>query len=170
MTETKADDEFWMSLALSLAKSAEAIDEVPVGAVVVKAGRLIASGINLRETIHQANAHAEHLALEEASTFLNAWRLQDCTLYVTLEPCLMCAGVIYQARMPRVVYGAADKKGGALGSLYQINEDLRLNHRFAVDKGIQEAESSATLSEFLRRKRQKLKSEMADNGAQERLP
>lgn len=146
-------DKFWMDYALSLAEAAAMKDEVPVGAVVVHKGRLIGSGINLRESIRQANAHAELLAIEEASRYLNAWRLQDCTLYVTLEPCLMCAGVIYQARVPRVVYGAKDPKGGALGSLFQLNSDTRLNHRYEVIEGLLAAESGLMLSNFFRRKR-----------------
>lgn len=148
-------DTSWMNLALSLAESAIALDEVPVGAVIVRNNRLISTGINLRESLHQASAHAELLAIEEASRYLNAWRLQDCTLYVTLEPCLMCAGLIYQARLPRVVYGARDAKGGALGSLYQLNEDQRLNHRYSTTEGILAAESSSMLSGFFRRKRGK---------------
>jgi tRNA(adenine34) deaminase len=146
-------DRFWMCYALSLAEAAAMKDEVPVGAVVVHKDRLIGSGINLRESIRQANAHAELLAIEEASRHLKAWRLQDCTLYVTLEPCLMCAGVIYQARLPRVVYGAKDPKGGALGSLFQLNSDTRLNHRYEVIEGLLATESAMMLSNFFRRKR-----------------
>ncbi|MBC7660314.1 MAG: nucleoside deaminase [Chitinophagaceae bacterium] len=148
-------DTFWMRYALSLAEAAALQKEVPVGALIVHEGRMISTGINLRESIKQAYAHAELLAIEEASRFLNAWRLQNCTLYVTLEPCLMCAGVIYQARMPRVVYGAKDPKGGALGSLYQLNEDARLNHRYEVVPGLLGAESSRLLSRFFQKKRVK---------------
>lgn len=148
-------DAYWMSFALSLAEAASDIDEVPVGAVIVQNNRLIATGINLRESSYQASAHAELLAIEEASRFLKAWRLQGCSLYVTLEPCLMCAGLIYQARLPHVVYGARDAKGGALGSLYQLNEDHRLNHRYSVTEGVMAQESSALLSGFFRKKRNK---------------
>lgn len=153
--DTLAIDTYWMTYALSLAESAIALDEVPVGAVIVRENRLISTGINLRESLHQASAHAELLAIEEASRHLKAWRLQDCTLYVTLEPCLMCAGLIYQARLPRVVYGARDAKGGALGSLYQLNEDQRLNHRYGTTEGVLAVESSALLSGFFRQKRRK---------------
>ncbi len=148
-------DRFWMDYALSLAEAAALLDEVPVGAVVVHKGRLIGSGINLRESTMLASAHAEFLAMEEASRFLKAWRLQDCTLYVTLEPCLMCAGAIYQARIPRVVYGARDPKGGALGSLFQLNTDSRLNHRYSVEEGLGAEESAKLLSGFFRKKRVK---------------
>ncbi len=146
-------DKFWMQYALSLAEAAALLLEVPVGAVVVHEGRIIGTGINLRESICQASAHAELLAIEEASRVRKAWRLQDCTLYVTLEPCLMCAGAIYQARIPRVVFGAMDPKGGALGSLYQLNEDTRLNHRFQVTDRILEQESANLLKDFFRKKR-----------------
>lgn len=147
-------DRFWMNYALSLAEAAAMQNEVPVGAVVVRKGRLIGSGINLRESIKQASAHAELLAIEEASRCLDAWRLQDCTLYVTLEPCLMCAGAIYQARLPRVVYAAKDPKAGALGSLFQLNEDGRLNHRYGVEHGLGAEESASLLSGFFKRRRQ----------------
>ncbi len=154
MTIVSNRDESWMRYALSLAESAALLLEVPVGAIVVKDDRIIGTGLNLRESTHQANAHAEMLAIEEASRFLGAWRLTDCTLYVTLEPCLMCAGVIYQARVPRVVYGAKDPKGGALGSLYRLNEDVRLNHRYSVESGVLEAECAQILSRFFKRKRE----------------
>lgn len=147
------DDEFWMRQAFSLAESAGQLDEVPVGAVVVHEGRIIGSGMNLREREKQAVLHAEILAIQEASRWLKAWRLSDCTLYVTLEPCLMCAGAIYQARFPRVVYASQDPKGGALGSLYRLHEDPRLNHRYNVTSGILHEEASALLSQFFRRRR-----------------
>ena len=160
-------DRHWMDFALSLAEAAALRNEVPVGAVVVHNGRLVGTGINLRESTMLASAHAEFLAMEEASRYLKAWRLQDCTLYVTLEPCLMCAGAIYQARIPRVVYGARDPKGGALGSLFQLNSDTRLNHRYLVDEGLGAEESSKLLSGFFRMKRAKNKKAAADIGAEE---
>jgi tRNA(adenine34) deaminase len=153
MLTTSESDLFWMEMALSLAEAAAELDEVPVGALIVSGGRLIATGINLRESTQQATAHAELLAIEEASRYWNAWRLPDCTLYVTLEPCLLCAGAIYQARIPRAVYGARDAKGGALGSLYQLNEDQRLNHRYSVLGGVRAKSSADLLSGFFRRKR-----------------
>lgn len=152
---TQDVDRLWMDYALSLAEAAALRNEVPVGAVVVRKGRLVGTGINLRESTMQASAHAEFLAMEEASRFLQAWRLQDCTLYVTLEPCLMCAGAIYQARIPRVVFGTRDPKGGALGSLYQLNTDARLNHRYLVEEGLGAEESALLLSGFFQKKRVK---------------
>jgi tRNA(adenine34) deaminase len=150
-------DTHWMRMAQSLAAHAAALGEVPVGAVIVADDRIVATGFNLRETTRQATAHAELLAIEAASRVLGSWRLGDCELYVTLEPCIMCAGVIHQARLKRVIFGAYDPKGGALGSLYQINEDQRLNHRYPVSGGFLQAECSAQLSAFFAaRRRQKL--------------
>jgi tRNA(adenine34) deaminase len=150
-------DEKWMRLAQSLAAHAAALGEVPVGAVIVADDRIVATGFNLRETTRQATAHAELLVVQEASRILNSWRLSDCELYVTLEPCVMCAGVIHQARLKRVVFGAYDPKGGALGSLYQINEDQRLNHRYPAIGGVLQAECSQQLSAFFsNRRRQKI--------------
>ena len=124
-----------MTEALRLAAFAATIGEVPVGAVVVKDGEIIGRGYNRREIEGQATRHAEIIAIEEASEALGAWRLSGCTLYVTLEPCLMCAGAIYQARVDEVVFGAMDAKAGACGSLYRIHEDARLNHRFWYTPG-----------------------------------
>mgnify|MGYP001587395996 CR=1 FL=1 len=148
-----SDDLFWMRLAHSLAESAGRKSEVPVGAVIVKDGRLIGSGINLREQTFQATAHAELLAINQASLWLKAWRLTGCTLYVTLEPCLMCAGALYQARVDRVVYAAADPKAGSLGSLYSLHQDSRLNHRYSVESGLMEDEAGQLLKAFFRKRR-----------------
>lgn len=148
-----------MDLALSLARSASRLGEVPVGAVVVSEGKLISTGINLRERCRMPSAHAEFIAIERASRALGRWRLTECELYVTLEPCLMCAGLIYQARLRRVIYGAYDPKGGALGSLYRVHEDARLNHRYEVIGGYREEDAAQLLSSFFaeRRLAQKLK-------------
>ncbi len=143
----------FMTEALRLAAFAATIGEVPVGAVVVKDGEIIGRGYNRREIEGQATRHAEIIAIEEASEALGAWRLSGCTLYVTLEPCLMCAGAIYQARVDEVVFGAMDAKAGACGSLYRIHEDTRLNHRFLVHTGVLESESREMLQEFFRRRR-----------------
>lgn len=155
MNETleSEDDRSWMRFALSLARSAKVLGEVPVGALVVCDGRLISSGFNLRETLKIASAHAEHLAIERAARVLDRWRLGDCTLYVTLEPCLMCAGLIYQARLRRVVFGAFDPKGGALGSLYSIHQDQRLNHRYQVEGACLGTDAARLLSEFFAERR-----------------
>ena len=148
-------DEYWMGLALSLARSAKHIDEVPVGAVIVHQSGLVSTGFNLREKTQDPSAHAEMIAIRKASKILGSWRLGECSLYVTLEPCLMCAGAIYQSRFKKVVFGASDPKGGAMGSLYSIQEDERLNHRFEVSSGVLADECSNILSSFFRAKRKK---------------
>jgi tRNA(adenine34) deaminase len=149
----KADDLKWMHEALTLAKEAAQHGEVPVGAIIVRENRLIASGRNTREQRQEAVSHAETDAISMACRALSSWRLTGCTLYVTLEPCIMCAGAIYQARLERVVFGAMDPKAGAMGSLYRIHEDTRLNHRLPVEGGILADESSAVLKEFFRARR-----------------
>ncbi len=150
---TTPDHTYWMKRALTLAQSAASLGEVPVGAVIVKEGKIIGEGYNLRETSQCALEHAEIIAIREASNTLSTWRLLGCSLYVTLEPCLMCAGAIYQARLDHVIFGALDPKAGAMGSLYSIHEDQRLNHRLPVIQGILADESSTTLKEFFRKLR-----------------
>lgn len=137
-----------MGLALDEARSAAEKEEVPVGAVVVFNGRVIGRGHNRREELQRPFAHAEILALEDASLHLKSWRLHECTLYVTLEPCIMCVGAILQARVQRLVFGCLDPKGGAVESLYRLCEDSRLNHHPAVTRGILEKECATILSEF----------------------
>ena len=149
------DHKIFMTEALRLAEFAATIGEVPVGAVVVKEGLIIGRGYNRREIEGQATRHAEIVAMEEASEAIGAWRLSGCALYVTLEPCLMCAGAIYQARVDEVIFGALDAKAGACGSLYRIHEDARLNHRFLVHPGVLESESREMLKQFFRRRRQR---------------
>jgi len=143
-----------MDLALTEAKIAGQKQEVPIGAVIVCADELISSAHNLKEISHKATAHAEILAIEAACLRLGRWRLTDCTLYVTLEPCLMCAGAIIQSRMGRVVYGSADSKAGAVTSLYKTLNDTRLNHRPEVIGGIREVACSSLLKEFFWQLRQ----------------
>lgn len=138
----------WMRRALELARTAFEQEEVPVGAVVVQDGRVIGEGYNQREALQDPTAHAEMLALTQAAASLGSWRLVDCTLYVTLEPCPMCAGAIVQARLPRVVYGAPDPKAGACQTLYSITTDPRLNHQCTVLGGVLQAECRAVLQEF----------------------
>jgi tRNA(adenine34) deaminase len=142
-----------MRLALDLAREAAVVGEVPIGAVVVRDGRVVGSGYNLRERARDAVRHAEIDAISTACRALGAWRLTGCDLYVTLEPCLMCAGAIYQARLGRVFFGAPDPKAGAMGSLYRVHEDARLNHRLPVQGGILEAECATLLKNFFRAKR-----------------
>jgi tRNA(adenine34) deaminase len=138
----------WMRRALDLARQAFEQEEVPIGAVVVHDGRIIGEGYNQRETLQDPTAHAEMLALTQAAGSLGSWRLLDCTLYVTLEPCPMCAGAIVQARIPRVIYGAADPKAGACHTLYKITSDPRLNHQCTVMGGVLLTECRGILQEF----------------------
>ena len=147
-------DVSFMLRAIALAKKAASLGEVPVGAVITMDDVIVGEGWNLRETNRSALEHAEIMAIKEASVKTNAWRLSQMKLYVTLEPCLMCAGAIYQARIPNVIYGADDPKAGACGSLYKIHEDTRLNHRFLVKGGLLAEECSAMLKAFFRMRRQ----------------
>jgi len=148
----------FMEEAIALAKAAASEDEVPVGAVIVKDDTIIATGYNLREQSRCATKHAEIIAIEAACKVLESWRLTECHLYVTLEPCIMCAGAILQSRIPRVTFGAPDPKGGAMGSLYELHADKRLNHMVTVSEGLLAGESSLLLKDFFRRKRESLKS------------
>lgn len=147
-------DEKFMMEALAEARRARELGEVPVGAVVVKDDSIIARGYNRRETDGVATAHAELLAMEAACRELGRWRLNDCTLYVTLEPCPMCAGTAINARMGRVVYGAKDAKAGAMGSVLSINS-YPLNHKIEIISGVLEKECAGVLSEFFEKKRKK---------------
>lgn len=147
MTSTGIDEKF-MREALAEAHSAAVVGEVPIGAVVVRAGEIVARAHNRRELDQDPSAHAEFAALCAAAQSLGRWRLSDCTVYVTLEPCCMCAGLMVNARVGRCVYGAADAKAGALGSLYDLNADSRLNHRFNVASGVLADECRAVLSGY----------------------
>ena len=146
-------DRSYMEQAIALAKQAEEIDEVPVGALIVCRGRVIATAYNTRETERCATCHAELRAIEAACRTLGGWRLPDSTLYVTLEPCPMCAGAILHARLDRVVYGAADPKAGAFGSVLDLNS-FPLNHKTAVTSGVLAEECGALLSGYFRAKRE----------------
>jgi tRNA(adenine34) deaminase len=146
-------DEYWMRKALKLAAEAATRGEVPVGALLVKDGEVVATASNRREQWQTPLGHAELIALQRASQKLKAWRLLGCTLYVTLEPCVMCAGALVQARVDRVVYGATDPKGGAVHSLFQIGSDSRLNHQIALSRGVLEDECSQILKEFFKNRR-----------------
>lgn len=143
----------WMRLALDEARAAAEEDEVPVGAIVVAGGRVIGTGHNQREQLADPTAHAEMIAITQAAATLGSWRLEGCTLYVTLEPCPMCAGAILQARVPAVVWGAADPKAGAVETLYRLFEDSRLNHRVDHIGHVLADECGRILTEFFRRKR-----------------
>jgi tRNA(adenine34) deaminase len=142
-----------MHRALLQAQIAFEHNEVPVGAVIVHENRIIGEGYNQRETLNDPTAHAEMIAITQAAESLGSWRLLDCTLYVTLEPCPMCAGAIVQARIPTVIYGTTDPKGGACHTLYQITEDDRLNHRCTVLGGVLKDESQSLLREFFAKQR-----------------
>ena len=143
-----------MYLALREAEQAMSEDEVPVGAVVLHGRRVVASAHNQREQLQDATAHAEMIAITQAAGALGSWRLTDCTLFVTLEPCPMCAGAILQARIPRLVYGASDPKAGAVDSLYQMLADPRLNHRTDVVSGVLAGRCGEILTRFFRAQRE----------------
>jgi tRNA(adenine34) deaminase len=148
------EDERWMKAALQEARAAIAHDDVPIGAVVVAAdGTVIGRGRNERELREDPTAHAEVLALREAAAALGSWRVLDSTLYVTLEPCTMCAGAIVLSRIPRVVYAATDPKAGAAGSVLDVLADARLNHRPEVVGGVLAAEAAELLRSFFRARR-----------------
>lgn len=150
-----SDDEVWMRLALEEAQRAVEAGDVPVGAVVVRAGQVIGRGHNRREQDHDPTAHAEVLAIRAAAEVVGAWRLTGSTIYVTIEPCPMCAGALVLARIDRLVYGAADPKAGAAGSLWNIVQDQRLNHRLEVTAGVLEAECQDIIRSFFRERRGK---------------
>lgn len=146
-------NEFFMKKALEEAQKAFDEDEVPVGAVIVRNGEIIAAAHNNRELSKDATAHAEILAIREACEKLDGWRLLDCDMYVTLEPCVMCSGAIFQARIERLYIGTMDPKGGAAGSTLNLFEDYHFNHKTEVTKGILETECSQVLKNFFKRKR-----------------
>ena len=150
--DTMETDIFFMCEALALAHEAAEADEVPVGALIVYKGEIIARARNRRESDKLATHHAELVAIEEACRYRGGWRLPDCTLYVTLEPCPMCGGAIINARLPRVVFGAYDPRGGVFGSAIDFNT-LTFNHHPEVVGGVCEEESAAVLKEYFKRKR-----------------
>ena len=147
------DDKYYMQLALIEAKKAFLENEVPIGCVIVYKDEVIASAHNCKEQCKRATAHAEIMAIEQANLKLNDWRLDECTLFVTLEPCPMCAGAIFQSRVKRVVYGAYDPKGGAYGSNFDMNAVPRLNHYPSITSGVLKEECSLLIKEFFSTKR-----------------
>jgi len=153
MMDLALDHERFMRMAYQEAQQAAEESEVPVGAIIVHDRQVIASAHNLRETLHDPTAHAEMIAITQAAESLGSWRLEDCTLYVTLEPCPMCAGAIVQARIPWVVYGATDPKAGAVESLFRLLEDTRLNHQCQITRGVLAEECGQILSRFFQRQR-----------------
>ena len=149
------DDGRFMVEAIKQAVSALESDEVPVGAVIVHQGRIIGRAHNQRETLSDPTAHAEMIAITQAAAYLGNWRLEGCTMYVTLEPCAMCAGALVLARIERLVYGPADPKAGACETLYRIVDDERLNHRIEVTGGLMEEPCRQLLQDFFSKKRRK---------------
>jgi tRNA(adenine34) deaminase len=147
------DDQRYMQTAIEQAKIAEENGDVPIGAVIVYNDQIIGKAYNQREQLNDPTAHAEIIAITQAAAFLESWRLHDCTMYVTLEPCCMCAGALVLARMNRLVYGCDDPKTGAVKSLYNIVQDERLNHRLEVTSGILADECSKILQEFFLQRR-----------------
>jgi tRNA(adenine34) deaminase len=147
-------DRRFMQEAIELARKSLDAEDVPVGALVVYEGRVIGRGYNQREKLQDPTAHAEMLALTAAAEYIGHWRLEDCTLYVTLEPCPMCAGALVQARVSRLVYGAPDDKGGACGSRYEITQDPRLNHQVETIAGVMAEPCAELLQAFFRRRRE----------------
>jgi tRNA(adenine34) deaminase len=152
MTQQEQDDK-WMFEALRMAEAALEHDEVPVGCLIVHDGRIVGRAHNQREMLQDPTAHAEMIAITQAAEALGSWRLTGCTLYVTLEPCAMCAGGMVLARLDRLVYGAGDPKAGAVESVFKLLEEPRLNHRIAVTAGVRREECGAILTQFFRKKR-----------------
>jgi tRNA(adenine34) deaminase len=157
VTFIAAQDQDFMQQALLEAATAEGLGEVPIGAVIVRDGVIVARGHNLREAHNDPTAHAEMVAIRQAAQALRSWRLLDCTLYVTLEPCVMCMGAIILARVPRLVFGCRDPKAGAVGSIYDLARDPRFNHRVRVDEGVLVTECSEQLSSFFQKLRARRK-------------
>ena len=151
------DDKHWMQRAIELAKKAEARDEVPVGAIVVYEDKIIGEGWNQPITSDDPTAHAEIMAIRAASTYLNNYRLPNTTLYVTLEPCAMCAGAIIHARIARLVYAVDDPKTGACGSVFNLLQTEELNHTVEIEKGVMEEECRSLIQSFFKEKRAKQK-------------
>jgi len=147
------DDDYWMGLALAEAGKAYEAGEVPIGAVLVMDGEVVATGHNRRETWKDATAHAEIIAIQAACRKLGRWRLTGSTLYVTIEPCPMCAGALVMSRMDRLVYGSADYKAGAVESLFNVVQNPAMNHRLEVTAGVREDECAALMRQFFREKR-----------------
>ncbi|MHC4757603.1 MAG: tRNA adenosine(34) deaminase TadA [Planctomycetota bacterium] len=152
-------DERFMRVAIEAAKIARENDDVPIGAVIIHNGQIVAKAYNQREQLQDPTAHAEIIALTQAAAALGNWHLHDCTMYVTLEPCCMCAGALVLSRMDKLVYGCEDPKAGACGSLYNIVQDQRLNHRLEISSGVLRDLCSSLLQDFFQKKRAKLKTD-----------
>lgn len=153
------NDEYYMKEALKAAQDAYDAGEVPIGAVIVHNGEIIGRGFNRRNTEGNPLCHAEIIAINEAAHFMGDWRIEECTMYVTVEPCPMCAGAIVQARIPRVVYGAKNPKAGCAGSVLDVLNEPKLNHQVDVTEGVLKDECAAMMKEFFKRFRKKEKKE-----------
>lgn len=153
------NDEYYMKEALKAAQGAYDAGEVPIGAVIVHNGEIIGRGFNRRNTEGNPLCHAEIIAINEAAHFMGDWRIEECTMYVTVEPCPMCAGAIVQARIPRVVYGAKNPKAGCAGSVLDVLNEPKLNHQVDVTEGVLKEECAAMMKEFFKRFRKKEKKE-----------
>lgn len=153
------NDEYYMKEALKAAQNAYDAGEVPIGAVIVHNGEIIGRGFNRRNTEGNPLCHAEIIAINEAAHFMGDWRIEECTMYVTVEPCPMCAGAIVQARIPRVVYGAKNPKAGCAGSVLDVLNEPKLNHQVDVTEGVLKEECAAMMKEFFKRFRKKEKKE-----------
>ncbi|SIS53728.1 tRNA adenosine(34) deaminase TadA [Salimicrobium flavidum] len=151
------NDRYYMGIAIEEAEKARELGEVPIGAVLVHEGEVISRAHNLRETTQKTSSHAECLVIDRGNEVIGSWRLEECTLYVTLEPCPMCAGAILQSRIPVLVYGAFDPKAGCAGTLMNLLDDSRFNHRTEVRSGVMEEECREMLSSFFRNIREKKK-------------
>ncbi|MCC2606299.1 tRNA adenosine(34) deaminase TadA [Planctobacterium marinum] len=151
------DDDYYMAQALALTPNAEAAGEIPVAAILVKDGEVIAQGWNQSITLNDPSAHAEMMALRQAGSALNNYRMPGTTLYVTLEPCPMCAGALVHSRIERLVYGASDYKTGACGSIMDLVRNDKLNHQISVTSGVLEAQCSSVISDFFKRRREEKK-------------
>ena len=154
---TQEEKDFFMSKALKEAEKSLDKAEIPIGCVIVKDGEVVGRGHNAREELNQAIMHAEVMAIQEANRTVGNWRLLDCTLFVTIEPCVMCSGAIGLARIPKVIYGASNQKFGGAGSLYDILRDERLNHRVEVETGVMEEECAKIMQDFFRQSRERKK-------------
>ena len=154
---TQEEKDFFMSEALKEAEKSLDKAEIPIGCVIVKDGEVLGHGHNAREELNQAIMHAEVMAIQEANRTVGNWRLLDCTLFVTIEPCVMCSGAIGLARIPKVIYGASNQKFGGAGSLYDILRDERLNHRVEVETGVMEEECAKIMQDFFRQSRERKK-------------
>lgn len=159
MSNEERLDQYYMQLAIQEAKKAQQLNEVPIGAVLVYYDEVVATSFNLRESLQTTASHAEMIVIDKGNMHFNSWRLEDCTLYVTLEPCQMCAGAIVQSRIKRVVFGAFDPKAGCVGSLMNLLEDKRFNHQVEVTSGVEEDICSQLLKGFFRTLRDNKKQE-----------